>query len=166
MDGDTLDVWFNHMESKEEIGEEQRWQERASREGPSVWRYKDNPITNRLAETLCQDECIEYRPGDPATKQVHSVAAGLLDAYRGDIDLVIRALERCRKSAVWRELNLYVKRKNIEIMVAKIRLRDRGITWRTIADEQGLFEEKVKIQCPRCQKLIYPEHLDLPCEMH
>lgn len=97
----VLDAFFGQpAQSPDE--DAQKWIAKAKSEGPRVWYYRRNPITQRIVETLSQDT---YLPiGGEAGKQLFSVAGDLCKEFWGEADLILQAIEHCRASERWRAL--------------------------------------------------------------
>lgn len=77
------------------------WYAVAQREGPSAWRKRQNDVTRRIANLLSMDAQMPIQGA--AGTCLWSIAADLLTEFRGDDDLIVRALESLRKDQRWRE---------------------------------------------------------------
>jgi len=116
----VLDSYFLHATKQ---ADDSDWVAKAAAEGPSVWRRRQNPLTRKLAETLQQDTGIALNT--PAGRDLYSIAAQLLADYSGDLELLIEALERCRKSSRWQELSPWVQRKQVGVEASRLLTRRR-----------------------------------------
>ena len=145
-------------------GSRDRWAAYAA--GPSAWRRKDNQTTARLAEILSMDTLVPLE--SPGGKHLRSIAAQLLGELNGDIELIIRAMERLRISAKWRGIAPFAARAMICIEASKLRAMERKEKeWdaqRDAVDETA--EPPAPHTCKLCGKEIFPEHAELDCKYH
>src|SRR3989304_1842438 len=145
-------------------GSRDRWAAYAA--GPSAWRRKDNQTTTRLAEILSMDTLVPLE--SPGGKHLRSIAAQLLGELNGDIELIIRAMERLRISAKWRGIAPFAARAMTCGSEPKPTLtaRPEPVEGSGVERATWMPMPPAPHTCKLCGKEIFPEHAELDCKYH
>ena len=129
---------------------------RAAVSNPAAWRDPENPITERVMLTLCQDQSISPQNMGPARKTLRAIAVELLISANGDEDRVRYALDKCRVSNNWLNLNPWQQKAAILVQLAKKPMPRTEEEWLHVSESPKKDYLKGYPVCPLCHAI--------PCE--
>ena len=136
---------------------DERWL-KAATNNPAAWRDPENPITERVILTLCQDQSINPANVGPARKTLRAMAADLLISASGDERRLRDALDRCRMRGreSWLNLNPWQQKAAIMVELSKKPRPDTEEEWLHVPDTKPKDYLKGLPVCPLCHAV--------PCE--
>jgi len=143
--------------SKPEIDDsDERWL-KAAKSSPAAWRDPDNPITERVILTLCQDQSINPQSIGPARKTLKAMAVELLIAA-GSEERLREALDNCRRRGreSWLNLNPWQQKRAIMVELSKKPGPKTEEEWLHVSEPPKVDYLKGYPVCPLCH--------EIPCE--